>query len=142
MATPCASDHEPDRRRAWSLPWRALSAAVALSVLVPLSWVQSGPAFCPLRRYADLPCPGCGGTRAFSCMGHGEWAMAFEHHPFAAILWLATATFAVGAMVRWIWPGALAGWSLGRRAARWLLWAFLGSWLVWGVWRLCAAAAA
>lgn len=38
---------------------------------------------CLLRRFAHLPCPGCGLTRAFAHLAKGEWTAAFRLHPLA-----------------------------------------------------------
>lgn len=50
--------------------------------------VTEGPVLCPVRLGIGLPCPGCGVTRAFSFMAHGEFGRAIQ---FNAIAPLATA---------------------------------------------------
>jgi hypothetical protein len=36
---------------------------------------------CSLRRISGIPCPGCGGTRAFYYLFLGEFAKSFQYHP-------------------------------------------------------------
>lgn len=50
------------------------------------------PSFCPFYNLTGLPCPGCGLTRAFVCLGHGQWREAWHWHPLG---WLIYALFAV-----------------------------------------------
>lgn len=69
----------------WALAGLAgLLGAVILHVWVP----ESGPegSICFSRRVLDLPCPGCGLTRAFAHLAKGEWTAALVAHPFAPVL--------------------------------------------------------
>jgi len=60
-------------------------------------------AFCPLRRFAGLPCPSCGLTRAFAHLAKGEWSAALRDHPLAPLL-------AAEAALAWAaWGCAAAG---------------------------------
>ena len=36
---------------------------------------------CSLKRISGIPCPGCGGTRAFYYLFSGEIGKSFFHHP-------------------------------------------------------------
>lgn len=36
---------------------------------------------CALREISGLPCPGCGGTRAFYYLFLGEFGKSFQYHP-------------------------------------------------------------
>lgn len=38
-------------------------------------------AACAVRRRCGLPCPGCGGTRAFYYLFQGEFVKSFRFHP-------------------------------------------------------------
>jgi hypothetical protein len=88
--------------RRWALAGAAgMAAYFLLRVWVPAE--GAGFALCPLRRFAGLPCPGCGMTRAFAHLAKGEWSAAVRDHPLApllaaelALLWMA-------------WGGAAAG---------------------------------
>lgn len=85
--------------------WRALPPAAPVScfrllfnpfctrgalLLLPLAaLLPSGGAGIPVCLFhylTGLPCPGCGLTRAFSSLLHGEGQAAFAYHPFAFIL--------------------------------------------------------
>ena len=39
------------------------------------------PTFCMLKREYNIDCPGCGLTRCFLSMGHGQVASAWDYHP-------------------------------------------------------------
>jgi Protein of unknown function (DUF2752) len=71
--------------RGWALAGAAgLAAFAALHAWQP----GQGPGFvwCPLRRFAGLPCPACGLTRAFAHLAKGEWSAAVRDHPLAPAL--------------------------------------------------------
>lgn len=46
----------------------------------------AGIQICFFRYLTGLPCPGCGLTRSFSCILHGDFARGYEYHPFGYIL--------------------------------------------------------
>jgi hypothetical protein len=68
--------------------------------------LPSGPEFtvCALRRFAGLPCPGCGLTRAFLALSRGDLEAAIHFHPLAPLL-------AMELCAAWLLFGA---WALGR----------------------------
>lgn len=43
------------------------------------------PELCTLKRNVGIPCPGCGMTRAFVCLAHGDVAAAWRFNPVALI---------------------------------------------------------
>lgn len=108
----------------------ALALAVYIvSVAVPVAWLNGiVPPLCLFHHVTGLPCPFCGLTRAFLCMGHGDVFAAFRHHALgppvygAGIIWIANA--AIGRP----WPGP--------RAARWGTAAPAGGFLLYGVARM------
>jgi hypothetical protein len=68
--------------------------------------------FCLLRRVFNLPCPGCGMTRAFAHLAKGEWGAALRDHPLAPLL-------AVELGLLWVaWGASLAGLVRLRLPAR------------------------
>ena len=54
-------------------------------VVVPV-WNKPLPSFCLARRLLGLDCPGCGLTRSFICLAHGEFATACRYN--LAAVWL------------------------------------------------------
>jgi hypothetical protein len=46
----------------------------------------AGIPVCLFRYLTGLPCPGCGLTRSFSCILHGEFARGYDYHPFGFLL--------------------------------------------------------
>lgn len=81
-----------------------LSAILAASVCLPLpdraGQIGHLPSVCPFYNLTGLPCPGCGLTRAFVCLGHGRFGEALHWHPLGwlvfglfVFLWLRTGLF-------------------------------------------------
>lgn len=81
------------------LPFALLSAVLAASVLLPPPGADGRiwhiPSICPFYQATGLPCPGCGLTRAFVCIAHGNLVESLHWHPLgllvfaaAVILWL------------------------------------------------------
>jgi len=63
----------------------------SLPALLAASWflypgVFGGPTICVLKLAAGMPCFGCGLTRAFVCMAHGEFGRMGLYHPIAPVL--------------------------------------------------------
>ncbi|MFB6356480.1 MAG: DUF2752 domain-containing protein [bacterium] len=42
---------------------------------------------CPFKRTTGLPGPGCGFTRAFTSLSHGQFWLAFRFHPFVYVVY-------------------------------------------------------
>ena len=86
-----------------------LSALVAIAALVaarayPL-WREQLVVACPLLEIVGLPCPTCGGTRAFAALAAGKGIEAFAWNPLAALLaatmlmWLPAAALIIAGRV-------------------------------------------
>jgi len=69
---------------------------------------------CPFHAATGLDCPGCGGTRAFLALAHGDVRAALDHH---ALLVLALPALVVGwvAWARATWAGRPARLALDAR---------------------------
>ena len=72
--------------------WMLLSALFAASLLLPLP-ASSGqiahlPSVCLFYHLTGLPCPACGLTRSFVCLGHGQWRESLHWHPLGPPLFL------------------------------------------------------
>jgi hypothetical protein len=117
-------------RASW-LGWAAAGAGAA-TVLALLAW--QGPATggvhapCPSRRLLDLPCAGCGMTRALAALARGSWAEAVAWHPLsvvyaieAALVWLGWAARNAG-LLRAPSPAVVTAWLALNAAALVLVW--------------------
>ena len=95
-------------------------AAAAVWVAARVVALQPGPqnTLCLFRRLTEVPCPGCGLTRAFVHLARGEWLAALADHPLALLA-------ALELVAGWaVWGLVLAG-RLRPRPERWL-----GPWLL------------
>lgn len=74
--------------------WRARCALLGLTVMfvVAALWNPGDELrviLCPFRALTGHPCPGCGMTRAFCALMHGELWRAVKLNPFSPLLFLA-----------------------------------------------------
>lgn len=86
-----------ERRLAWVV-FAGLSAMFVLSMV----WRPADePTFilCPFRSLTGLLCPGCGMTRAFCALGHGEIGRAIHFNALSPLLYLSLLV---------VWFGAVA----------------------------------
>jgi hypothetical protein len=131
-----------DRVHHWILLWLAVAVVVLAmafrldttgSVAIP-GMQQSMPTICSFRRLTGLPCPGCGLTRCFVALAHGNWGAAWRYNP---------AGFLVFALVLGQIPYRIMQlWRLyrgqpefrSRFLSYWMLWALIfalvGQWIV------------
>jgi len=72
---------------------------------------------CPLARFAHIPCPGCGLTRATLALLHGDLATALSLHPLAPLVTPVAGTAMAANLVAYVRNGTLL--TLRGRAARW-----------------------
>lgn len=79
-----------------------LSVEAGTTVVVPLVQIPL-PEMCYLRRLCGWSCPGCGMTRSFISLAHGDVPLAFQYNPAGPILFL---LFAVQLPYR--------GWQIAR----------------------------
>jgi hypothetical protein len=104
-------------------------AVVAAAALAHAD-VEGGFTICMLRRLLDLPCPGCGMTRAFAALARGDLRAALGFHPWAPVvvaeagtawlLWGAALAGAAPAAFRRLEPRGLVAANLIALAALWL----------------------
>ena len=66
-------------------PTAALACGCAAAAVLPLS-SDDGPVLCPFRLATGGWCPGCGATRAFRAMMHGDFAAAYVLNPWAMLV--------------------------------------------------------
>lgn len=111
--------------------------AVGAAFLLSPDHIEDGPVICPFRRLTGLPCPGCGLTRSWVYLAHGQWRDAIVAHPFglvAVALTVALVAAVVLARARGHAPPDLD--RLVRRP--WVV-ALIGAWLTFAALRLVLA---
>jgi len=78
----------------WSQHWRQMGWALMTTVIVLSFLYDHTPLFervwCVSILWFDLPCPGCGLTRAFCAMADGDLIRAFRFHTAGPLLYFAT----------------------------------------------------
>jgi hypothetical protein len=62
-----------------------LSVRNESQVLVPILGVPL-PELCMTKRMFGIGCPGCGMTRSFISLGHGDWRGALHYNPAGPLL--------------------------------------------------------
>jgi uncharacterized protein DUF2752 len=55
-------------------------------VWIPTSWFESRRSVCLIRNVFGIQCPGCGMTRAISCVFHGDFKSAFHYNRLVVIV--------------------------------------------------------
>lgn len=130
------------QRRSYSLPERIatllLAAGGAIGVAIAAIWpvrsIDSGDPTCLLRITTGLPCPGCGMTRSWVHLAHGDVAGAFTYNLFGPLLFVLAAAlplWAIYALVRRRRPEAIFD-RLNPRVVM----AVVGVWLAYSVVRM------
>lgn len=115
----------------------AVILTYVISAFLPLS-VLNGVhvTLCPFRAATGLPCPGCGMTHAFVCLGHGNLPLAWHYNALSIPL------FVFGLV--WL-AGRITGRSLlpavSRRAEAWVLGGVLTIALAYDLYRMLVPAA-
>jgi hypothetical protein len=115
-----------------------LTAVFTISRLLPVPGADGRidhlPSVCPFHQLTGLPCPGCGLTRAFVCLSHGQFVQSLHWHPIG---WLVYGVFLV------LWARAGLTWALGHpfaplsaKTSGWLNWAGLATLLLVGAVRI------
>jgi Protein of unknown function (DUF2752) len=75
-----------------------VGALVTARVIGPAE-VEGGPVLCPFRLLTGLPCPGCGLTRSWVYLAHGQWQDAWAANPFGIVSMLAVAVLVIAVAV-------------------------------------------
>jgi Protein of unknown function (DUF2752) len=55
-------------------------------LLIPTSWFESRRSLCLIRSVFGVKCPGCGMTRAISCIFHGNLKKALHYNRLVVIV--------------------------------------------------------
>ncbi len=119
----------------WATPVAVLGcvgAAVGYTMLVdPTRSAPDALPTCLLKLTTGLDCPGCGGTRAFWYLLHGDLPAAARHH----LVFVFAVPFLIYAYL--VWAGRqMFGWRLPQpRVTPTMIGVFLGGWLIFSVLR-------
>jgi hypothetical protein len=54
--------------------------------MIPFEFIEGGPTICVFKNLLGIECPGCGMTRAFSCILHGDLVAAISYNRLVAIV--------------------------------------------------------
>lgn len=119
---------------------RSRAAGLALATAAPLTaafilspaHIEDGPIICPFRRLTGLPCPGCGLTRSWVYIAHGDFSRAWAANPFGLLTFLAAFVVLAVAMVCWARDRPLPSPRESRTAWRAIL-VVSGVWVVFGI---------
>jgi hypothetical protein len=81
-------------RNVWidRMVYAGMATSLAASPLLSPHTAASGPVLCPFRRITGMPCPGCGMTRSFVALAHGDLGAALASNRLGPLL---MAVFAV-----------------------------------------------
>jgi len=90
--------------------FRGLLLAVAAAVVLAVSFVVPpaelpGVPVCMFRNVTGLPCPGCGLTRAFCAISHGQFSSAWEYNPFGYLFYAGAVALLLYPAVSRLRPG-------------------------------------
>ena len=68
---------------------------ILIAALLPAGGIEDGPVLCPFRALTGLPCPGCGLTRSWVYLMHGDIGASLASNWFGPVLILAVVVLAV-----------------------------------------------
>lgn len=115
----------------WGGPLIIFGALAFIVCAERLGFAHGPPCF--LRLMTGLYCPGCGGTRAFFALSHGEIGKSIRFNPWTIILIAGLMLWGGKRMIRWLAPGSRWGRPLQLKAA-WL-WGLLIAVILFGILR-------
>ncbi|MDY6833846.1 MAG: DUF2752 domain-containing protein [Chloroflexota bacterium] len=90
---------------------------------------------CAFNRITGLPCPGCGLTRAFCAISHGQFAQAWDLNPFSYPLYASALLVLFRPLIALFWPRT-AEYLFESRITTYLLLIAASSMIIWGIWRM------
>jgi hypothetical protein len=91
-----------EKTRRWLVSYHGLLAAISLGVIVMAAVMRSeGPSdvflpgmkvalpdICLTKSVLGVPCPGCGMTRSFIAIAHGQWRRAWDFNPVSFLMFV------------------------------------------------------
>ena len=100
--------------------WLLLIEFAALVLVLSAAYFQL-PLGCPFKAITGLPCPGCGGTRAFVALLHGQFMEAVMTNPLSVLL-----IFFLIIAPAWLFVDCWRGTKTLQRV-------MMGKWPVWAI---------
>jgi hypothetical protein len=117
----------------------ASTAALAVAFAVSPARVESGPVLCPFRLATGLPCPGCGLTRSWVFLAHGDFAAALRANPFGYLTMAAAIVIVAIAVTAAVSRRPLPSMSPLVRSRPFLV--VMGVWVIFAIIRIGVVAA-
>jgi len=128
---PLAESVSPRRTALWAGPALVFGVIATTAVSEPL--VRGYAPHCLLHETTGLYCPGCGGTRAFFALIHGDLVQSLRYNPWTLVLMAGLTIWSGKRVIRMISPGHRLGIPLATPG--WALWSLLGAVIAFGVLR-------
>lgn len=94
---------------------------------------------CWFKAQTGWPCPGCGLTRAFCAISHGELDLAWQFNPFGFLFYGLAVIFVLWPLLVWRLP-KLAAWNPFARRAGWFVIGLVAAMWAFGLWRIVTGA--
>lgn len=137
VRTPLSGDSTVSSRAVGAVVAAGSAAALTAAFAIGPHAVTHGPDICVFRRLTGLPCPGCGLTRSWVMLAHGDIARAFAFNVVGPVLFAVT----VVALVVGGWAVISGRRPAARRALGWAAAVLVVLWLGYGTLRAVDAAA-
>jgi len=119
----------------------ALAAGATAAIVISFIYTPLGlpeTRSCWFRSVSGLPCPGCGLTRAFCAISHGEFAEAWKHNPFGFGFYLFALVLIAWPLVHYRRPDLIDRiWR--SKAVSWVPVTWVALMWVYGIWRILNA---
>lgn len=111
-------------------------AAVLVSIAIPPGGLPSLPV-CWFKSTTGMPCPGCGLTRAFCAISHGEFNAAWAFNPFGFLFYAGALLLALWPLLVWKFP-RLETFRPAARRVTWFVFGLIAAMWAFDIWRICA----
>jgi hypothetical protein len=82
----------------------AMGSVIAVSVAFKATTLPRVD-LCSFHRLTGLPCAGCGLTRSFCSISHGEFSQAWGYNPFGYLAYAVAIAILLRPLIAWLLPG-------------------------------------